>query len=68
MRLTPFALAVAGWSGVARGAPRVAFVLPGQGGQWHGMARELMSSEPPSLRTFWLTTSSPTPRPETLAW
>jgi acyl transferase domain-containing protein/acyl carrier protein len=32
--------------GVAADRPRVAFVFPGQGGQWVGMARELLEREP----------------------
>jgi acyl transferase domain-containing protein/acyl carrier protein len=32
--------------GVAAGRLRVAFVFPGQGGQWAGMARELLDREP----------------------
>src|SRR5690606_22031912 len=31
---------------VADDPPKVAFVVPGQGGQWVGMARELMRCEP----------------------
>ena len=40
----PAAAAEGVLSGGAR--PRVAFVLPGQGAQWHGMARELLDGEP----------------------
>jgi phthiocerol/phenolphthiocerol synthesis type-I polyketide synthase B len=32
--------------GVARGRPKVVFVLPGQGAQWVGMGRELLAREP----------------------
>ncbi|HEV2343873.1 MAG TPA: type I polyketide synthase, partial [Actinocrinis sp.] len=33
-------------SAVTRGRPRVAFVFPGQGGQWPGMAAELLDTSP----------------------
>ena len=32
--------------GLARGERRVAFIFPGQGGQWDGMARDLWDSSP----------------------
>ena len=33
-------------SGTRQTAPKLVFVFPGQGGQWPGMARDLMSTEP----------------------
>lgn len=34
------------WEGIPASAPRVAFLLPGLGHDWPGMARELMATEP----------------------
>jgi acyl transferase domain-containing protein/acyl carrier protein len=43
---------VASGHAVAEGRPRIAFVFPGQGWQWHGMGRELLATEPAFRRAL----------------